>query len=173
MPPRTRRTTTTKPSQATGEPTEAEVAAALDVLDKTDAELDEPTLVDDEENPIPESLQFSTAGKEPKEPTDDEMKVISIDGHELFAFKPERAAWGLLLGALSNSANSADRSYAVMELVNSSFDEPSLLYIHSRLRARGDAFDQELLEKIVLALIEEWAPKMNRAARREQARARR
>ncbi|MGW6376222.1 hypothetical protein ACWFRB_09185 [Rhodococcus sp. NPDC055112] len=173
MPPRTRKPATTKPSQATGEPTEAEVTAALDVLDKTDAELEALALVDDDENPIPDELQFTTGSTPTVDRSEAEAEVLSVDGHELIAFKPEPAAWNLLIGAMSKSATASDKAYAVMDLVNHVFDDASLMYIKERLMARGDSFDQAFLEKIVVSLIKRWTPDLNRAQRRASARARR
>ena len=173
MPPRARKATTktTKPSLATGEPTEAEVNAALEVLDKSESDFEELGAVDDADNPIPDELQFTTTATEPRPQA--QAEVLSVDGHELYAFKPEPAAWNLLIGAMSNSATAADRAYVVMDLVNHVFDDTSLMYIRERLMARGDNFDQAILEKIVIALIERWTPDLNRAQRRANARARR
>lgn len=171
MSPRTSKTTV-KPSQADGSPTEAEIDAAISVIETPDDVLDESTVVDAEDRPIPDELQFSTEDlPELPDRTEAESDVLMVDGVELVAFKPAPAAWSLLIGAMSKSATSADKSYAVMDLVRNSFDEASYMYIQTRLMDPADKFDQALLEKIILTLIERWAPS-NRADRRKAARRR-
>ncbi|RDI32462.1 hypothetical protein DEU38_103195 [Rhodococcus sp. AG1013] len=172
MPPRTRKTTV-KPSQADGAPTQDEIDAAVEVIETPDDVLDEPEIVDSEDRPIPEELQFSTEDL-PERPdrTELESDVLTVDGFELIAFKPETAAWSLLIGAMSKSASSADKSYAIWDIVRNSFDDASLMYIQARLMDPADKFDQAFLEKIILALIERWAPPSNRAERRKSARRR-
>lgn len=171
MPPRARKTTV-KPSQADGSPTQNDIDAAVDVITTPDDVLDEPAIVDAQDRPIPEELQFSTEDlPELPDRTEVESDVLMVDGVELVAFKPAPAAWSLLIGAMSKSATSADKSYAVMDLVRNSFDEASYMYIQTRLMDPADKFDQALLEKIILTLIERWAPS-NRADRRKAARRR-
>ena len=168
MPPRTRKTAT-KPSQADGNPTVAEVEAAVDILETPDSELEKLAAVDDDENPIPEELQFTTKGRTAPARDKSDSEVLSVDGTELIAFRPEPAAWNLLIGAMSKSSNAADKSHAVWRLITHVFDDASLMYIEDRLLAPGDDFDQAILEKIVLALIDRWTPQLNRAQRRELA----
>ncbi|WP_415395219.1 hypothetical protein ACMTN4_07565 [Rhodococcus globerulus] len=168
MPPRARKTAV-KPSQADGNPTIDEVESAVDVLEATDAELDELALVDDEDNPIPEELQFTTKGRTTPVRDKSDAEVLSVDDVELIAFRPEPAAWNLLIGAMSKSSNAADKAHAVWRLITHVFDDGSLMYIEDRLMAAGDDFDQAILEKIVLALIDRWTPQLNRAQRRKAA----
>lgn len=172
MTPRARKTTV-KPSQADGAPTQDDIDAAIDVIETPDDVLDQPPVVDSEDRAIPDDLQFSTDDL-PERPdrTEVEGDVLTVDGFELVAFKPEPAAWSLLIGAMSKSATSADKSYAVMDLVRNAFDEASYMYIQARLMDPADKFDQAFLEKIILALIERWAPPSNRADRRKAARRR-
>jgi hypothetical protein len=167
------RKNTVKPSQADGAPTQDEIDAAVEVLETPDEVLDEPPVVDSEDRPIPEDLQFSTEDL-PERPERDELEgeALTVDGFELVAFKPEPAAWNLLIGAMSKSASSADKSFAVWDLVRNSFDDASLMYIQARLMDPADKFDQAFLEKIILKLIERWAPPSNRAERRKSARRR-
>lgn len=170
MPPRTRKPAV-KPSQADGTPTDKDVSAALDILETPDDILDELALVDDKDNPIPDELQFTTT------PSTDKPKVegtiLAVDGHELIAFQPKPAAWNLLLGSMSRSANAADKSYAMWDIIRNVFDDTSMMYIQDRLMAPGDNFDDEILANIVVALIEKWTPDLNRAQRRAAAQRRR
>ncbi|MDH6279540.1 hypothetical protein [Prescottella agglutinans] len=172
MAPRARKTIV-KPSQADGSPTQDEIDAAIEVIETPDDVLDEPVIVDAEDRPIPEELQFSTEDL-PERPDKSEIEsdILTVDGFELVAFKPEPAAWSLLIGAMSKSASSADKSYAIWDIVRNSFDDASLMYIQARLMDPVDKFDQAFLEKIILTLIERWAPPSNRADRRKAARRR-
>ncbi|MFE5789540.1 hypothetical protein [Rhodococcus erythropolis] len=173
MPPRARKTTT-KPSQSDGNPTDADVSAALDVIETPDSELDELAVVDDADNPIPTELQFSTtrpAAEAAKPKT--EATLLTVDGYELVAFQPKPAAWNLLLGSMSRSANAADKSFAMWDIVRNTFDEASMMYIQDRLMAPDDEFDDEILSNIIVALIKQWTPNLNRAQRRAAAQQRR
>lgn len=170
MAPRARKTAV-KPSQADGSPTQDDIDAAIDVIETPDEVLDEPPVVDSEDRPIPAELQFSTADL-PERSDKVESDILSVDGFELVAFKPEPAAWSLLIGAMSKSASSADKAYAIWDIVRNSFDDSSLMYIQERLMDPADKFDQAFLENIILSLIDRWTPTANRAERRSRARRR-
>ena len=77
MPPRARKTAT-KPSQADGNPTVAEVEAAVDILETPDVELDKLAAVKDDENPIPEELQFTTKGRTAPARDKSDSEVLSV-----------------------------------------------------------------------------------------------
>ena len=173
MPPRAR---TTKPSQSTGEPTTAQVETAIDVIETPAEILDEPRIVDDEDRVIPDEFQFSTADlPEPPEPTEDDTAYIGVDGFKLRALRPEPSAWNLLIGSFSDDATSADKARSLQTFINHVFDEQSRMYINRRLLTRGDKFDQDFLERIVVSLIERWTPEVttNREQRRAAARKKR
>lgn len=173
MPPRAR---TTKPSQSTGEPTTTQVEKAIEVIETPDDILDEPRFVDDEDRVIPDEFQFSTADlPEPPAPTDDDTEVLTVDGTNLLAMRPEPSAWNLLIGSFSDDATSADKARSLQTFINHVFDERSRMYINRRLLTRGDKFDQDFLERIVVTLIEKWTPDVgtNRKQRRQTARKKR
>lgn len=148
-----------------------DVDAALDVLAKSPEEL-ETEVVDEDDQPIPDDLQFSTADREPVALTDADFLEFAVDGQALTAIRPDAAMWTILLASLSNAATVADRSQAIMAFVDHTLDDESKMYVRHRLSDRKDAFDTELLAKIIDSLITYWAPKPNRAERRRAAQRR-
>ncbi|MDI9914346.1 hypothetical protein [Rhodococcus sp. IEGM 1379] len=170
MPPRTRKTAT-KPSQADGNPTAREVEAVLDIIETPDEILDAPKVIDDKGLAIPDELQFSTDDL-PDLPDDDgHIEYLTVDGFELMARKPEPAAWNLVIGMMSDDATAADKARSLQTFINHVFDDQSRIYINRRLFARGDKFDQDFLERIVVTVIERFTPETNREERRARARA--
>ncbi|MDI9898446.1 hypothetical protein QM716_01110 [Rhodococcus sp. IEGM 1409] len=170
MPPRARKTAT-KPSQADGNPTTKEVEKVLDIIETPDEILDTPKTVDDEGAPIPAELQFSTEDL-PDLPEDDgHVEYLTVDGFELRARKPDPSAWNLVIGMMSDDATAADKARSLQTFINHIFDEPSRMYINRRLFTRGDKFDQDFLERIVVTIIERFTPETNREQRRARARA--
>ena len=171
MPPRTRKAAT-KPSQADGNPTTREVEKVLDIIETPDEVLDSPKVVDDEGLAIPDELQFSTDDlPEPDEGDDTDIEYLTVDGFELMARKPEPAAWNLIIGMMSDDATAADKARSLQTFVNHVFDDQSRIYINRRLFTRGDKFDQDFLERIVVSVIEKFTPESNREERRARARA--
>lgn len=170
MPPRKR----TSPSKATGEPSEAELEGAVKVLESPEDELAKDSYVDDDELPIPDDLVFETPKKDRSEETEkpDDVIEFKIDDQLCVAVRPDPGAWVLLIRSLASSNTWVDRIDAIMAIVDNTFDDASKYYVRTRLMARGDDFDSELLMRIVQKLVETWTPRDgNRAQRRQIARA--
>jgi hypothetical protein len=160
-------------------PAKKAAAPAVAEADLVEDEVDAPEVEEDSLPPIPTSLQFFT----PK-PTEEELAArarerpeadvvsFTIDGQELVATRPSDGAWTLILSAYSNAADLADRTQAIMQFVYASLDEMSRFYVSKRLMDNNDEFGVNVLADVVTALIEQWAPKQNRAARRAAAKVR-
>lgn len=179
MPPRarktaTRRTAPTKPSESLGDPSPEQIKAAQAKLEEPAEKLDATeTYVDDDDNDIDDTLVFSTDDYATDDVEDDpnDTKFITVDGQELMATKPDPGAWVVLISSLAGSATVVDRTQAIMSIVDDAFDEESRLYIHTRLRARKDKFNINILADIVNGLIAAWTPEqLNRAERRRRQR---
>ena len=171
MPPRARKTTTAKASKKL--PAEG-VADALDVIHAPDEVI--PPVVDEDDNPIPRELRFVTPDTdEPAdEPVEDDVVEFTVDGQRLIAVRPDREAWGLLIAMLAKSATMADRAHSLQTFAAHVLDEPSYLYLQTRMLTRGDNFGIEMLAQIIDKLIQIWTPEQtpsNRADRRARARA--
>lgn len=173
MPPRKR--TAPRPSRATGDVSPSEVEAAKKKIATSKQEYADqpPEYLDDDDGPIPAELNFETAQKDRSADPDDPDDVIEfmIDGQLCVAVRPDPGAWILLIRSLGSSKTFVDRVEAIMSIVDDTFDDATKFYVHSRLRARGDSFDVEILAKVVNALVDKWTPKEgNRAQRRQTAR---
>lgn len=158
------------------EPAEDVVSDALRVLNsdlpEEPAAVLDGDLVDDVagERDIPEDLTFTTKRKTAEDDTDSDVLDIKLDEAVLYARKPSKGAWSLVLGAVSRSANQADKTQAMLEFVFCSFDQPSQILLKSRMLDPEDEFDIDDLSRIVSRLIEKWAPAQSRADRRAALR---
>lgn len=150
-------------------PSPEEIDGALDTLETPGQEWKEP-VVDEDGTEIPADLQFTTTDRAPREITDDDFLALTVDGQELGAWRPDEAMWTILLASLSSAATTADRAQAILQFVDHTLDDESKLYVRHRLMDRGDAFDVEILAKIVEKLIQKWTPPTNRAQRRAARR---
>lgn len=159
------------------EPAEDVVSDALRVL-KSDlpeetAEVFDGDLVDDVdagERDIPDDLTFTTKRKTDEDDAEGDVLEIKLDDAVLYARKPSKGAWSLVLGAVSRSANQADKTQAMLEFVFCSFDQPGQILLKSRMLDPEDEFDIDDLSRIVTRLIEKWAPAQSRADRRAALR---
>ena len=162
MPPRVRKT-------APKTPPPEEVDAALAVLETPEAAITPPP-IDADDNVIPEALRFTTSDAPVEELTDADKVEFEIDGNILTAYRPSGGSWNVLLGGISAAATADHRTNAILEFVDHSCTAETQWYIRQRLHDRTN-FDVDLLAKIVVGLIEHWAPGTpNRAARRAAAR---
>lgn len=148
-----------------------EVLGGDDLPEVHDAETDTP-LVDGDGDRIPDNLIFTTADDDDDddELDDDDVREVKLDGISLWATKPSKGAWSMVLGAVSQAATQADKTQAVLSFVYASFDPPSQILIKERMMNPRDKFDIGLLSKIVSQLIEYWAPQQSRAQRRASLR---
>lgn len=173
MPPRKR----TSPSKATGAASESEIDDAKTALATSKQEYAEktPPPLDDDEQPIPDDLIFDVPEPDPdaqSEQNDDDVLEFKIGDQICYAVRPDDGAWILLIRSLGSSKTWVDRIEAIMQIVDDTFDDASKFYVYSRLRARGDNFNSNILADIVTKLVEKWTPEQgNRAQRRQQARA--
>lgn len=158
------------------EPSTAVVDDALQVL-RTDlpepsvAPADAPPEQDVEEVPIPDELTFTTEAKTPDSVSSSDVLELRLDEDVLYARKPSKGAWSLIIGAVSRSANEADKTQALLEFVYASFDQASLVLIKNRMFDPNDSFDVDDLARMVDALVRKWAPSSSRAERRKAMRA--
>ncbi len=133
-----------------------------DVLERDDT----PETVAD----IPSELKFTTKRKDADADRDSDVLEIDLDGDVLYARKPSKGAWSMVLGAVSRSANQADKTQAILEFVFASFDQPGQILIKNRMFDAHDDFDIDDLSEIVSRLIAKWAPAQSRADRRQALR---
>ena len=153
----------------------AKVQAVLegDLLEDSDDDLR-----DENESQIPDDLVFHTTEKTDEErekadaAADASVLELVVDDQVLIAHKPSKGAWTVIMAALSNAATSADRTNAILQFVYASLDPASHMYVQTRLLAKDDDFDVDVLANIVNALIKKWAPAQSRAQRRASARKR-
>lgn len=149
------------------------VEAALDVIETPDEVI--PPTVDESGVEIPADLQFVTParGDESEEVSEDDLLEFTVDGEVLIAIKPNAEQWGMLTALIAKSATFADRAHGLQTFASYVLDEPSFLYVQTRLLDRNDTFGGELLGTIIDKLIKHWAPEQtttSRAARRQAAR---
>lgn len=121
---------------------------------------------DDAGEEIPDELVFTTSDK-PDDDADDRDRFLKmrLDDDVLYAQRPSKGAWTLLLGSVSRSADQSDRTQAMLDVVFSVFDEQSQYIIKQRLLNPGDRFDADDLAKIMETLIRKWAPNPSAAER--------
>lgn len=151
-------------------PPPEEIDTVLDALDTPATDV-VPPVTDEDGVTIPDAFQFTTEGEEPAEPTKDDEKTFTIDGVELKAYRPSPGSWTVLMAGLSSSADPAQRANAILGFVDHSFAPEAQWYVKERLLSRKDKFDINVLQRVVMQLIEHWAPASpNRAARRAAAR---
>lgn len=121
---------------------------------------------DDDGDDIPDELVFTTSDKEDDDEDDrDRFLKMRLDEDILFAQRPSKGAWTLLLGSVSRSADQSDRTQAILDVVFSVFDEQSQYIIKSRLLNPSDKFDADDLATIMETLIRKWAPNPSAAER--------
>lgn len=126
---------------------------------------------DVEEVPIPDELTFTTETKEPDAASASDVLELKLDEDVLYARKPSKGAWSLIIGAVSRSANEADKTQALLEFVYASFDQASLVLLKNRMFDPADSFDVDDLARMVDALIRKWAGPSSRKERRKAMRA--
>lgn len=167
-----------KRNRDTDEPAEDLVADALAVLgtdlpdvaedpaeDALDGDLLDTEDYDATEREIPADLTFTTKKKTPDAGAG-EILEMKLDDQVIYARKPSKGAWSLVLGAVSRSANQADKTQALLEFTFAALDQPSQILVKSRMFDAHDDFDIDDLSAIVSKMIEKWAPAQSRAERR-------
>lgn len=159
---------------ARNEPADEVVAGALDVLgnkelpDEIDDDVVDGQLLDAEDDgaPVPDDLTFTTREKDDTAPDAGDVLEIKLDGVSLWARKPSKGAWSLILGSVSRAANQADKTQAILEFVFASFDQSGQILLKNRMFDPEDKFDIDDLSDIVSKLIGKWAPQQSRRERR-------
>ncbi|MRH85994.1 hypothetical protein GFY24_00690 [Nocardia sp. SYP-A9097] len=166
MPPRAR-----KSAKITTPPLPDEnVDDALAVINSPEAIA---PILDDGAQAIPAALQFTTAAadEDSSEVSDAEVLPFTVDGTVLHAIKPTPEQWGVLMGMISGASTITDRIFGMQQFASHVLDESSYLYVQSRLLDRTDRFGTEVYSNMLTAIIDAFAPKLNREESRRAARA--
>lgn len=132
-----------------------------------------PPVLDDQDNPIPAELQFSTDdddGDEGNKTGDDGLVELKVDNDTVIAFRPTKEQWGALMGMMSRASTVADRIHALQLFASNVLDEASYLYVERRLMDRTDKFGQKTFTKVLNGIIDHYSPDLSREERRQLAR---
>lgn len=121
-----------------------------------------------------EALVFTTEAKTTQIPD----IPFTLDERDYTAHAPKKAAWGILIHAMSNAGR--DGFQAALTFLDACLDIPDQMHIEQRLRNRDDDLDIDDLLEVVQALTDTWEPYLgeefaeltgeNRAKRRQAAR---
>jgi hypothetical protein len=123
---------------------------------------------------VSEALVFNTEPKTSHVPD----IPFTLDDREYTAHAPKKAAWGMLVGTLTNAK--ADAFHATITFLDSCLDIADQTYLEARLRDREDDLDIDDLIIVVDSLVQAWEPYLgdefaeltgeNRPTRRAAAR---
>lgn len=97
--------------------------------------------------------EFITAAKDPVE---DDIIEIPIDGQKIPAYRPSDGQLAVLMASIGTGASEIDGVAGPMNFFGSLLDDEGRKYFTDRLLDRKDPFGPEDLTKIMEALIEEW-----------------
>jgi hypothetical protein len=114
---------------------------------------------------IPESLTFSTAGREA--PAREQVE-IDFDGQILIAHRPKDAVLAMLTTAVSRRANTGDLMLALTEFLDKVLDDASAEYLNGRLDDPEDPLDLGDAAALMEALVAHWAAQMAPASRAQR-----
>lgn len=118
---------------------------------------------------VPDDLRFDTGSAA----TTRDSVTITIDDMPFVLSQPSDASLYLLGGQLSEGDPLA-QMHATMQLINSCLDEPGRYYLRRRMLDPTVRFDDEMLGRLLGAILARWGggivPAPNRAERRAQAR---
>ena len=154
---------------------EDQALAALGLKAPPDADddtlIDGEIVTDDQGQPIPDELTFTTPEPDEDEP-EPESAAFRLDGKVYYAYKPSDGQWTMLLSSLDPHATVGQRANAVLSFIQACVDEPTWMLLHHRLTDRADKFDVNVLADVVTALINRWGKDKagNRATRRRARR---
>ncbi len=138
-----------------------------------------PAVVDegDDLTGIPAELQFTSDSGNRRDP---ETLDFAIDGRKFTLTQPSTAFLTLVTtGVFSENTSQADKVMTMFEVIRTCMDPIGVAYVHSRIKATDNSFDDELLGSIVATILKKWAPEIeadlelkpaNRSARRQAAR---
>lgn len=104
------------------------------------------------------------------------VRHFKLDDDVLRAEQPDDAAYALLAQAVASAATNADRTHAILNFAWGTLDDRSKHIAQARLFDNHDSFGLEMLAQIVDKLLVDFSPdansSVNRAARRNAAKAR-
>ncbi|WP_353107834.1 hypothetical protein [Gordonia sp. (in: high G+C Gram-positive bacteria)] len=110
-----------------------------------------PKLIDQ----VPEDLSFSTDSGERR---DAEKMLVSIDGVACYLYQPSDALMALLASSFAPGAELTEKISGMLNLVNASLDVNGTMLLRRAMFASDNSFDDELLGKLVAAILQKWAP---------------